>query len=163
MITQDHTFARMWPRISILILAVILFAGVPHLFAQYGTQEVSALGYGDDTCTADAPAGLRAGKFKKKTTTARLSWKKVEFSNCDSEKPASYDVAIYTLQGNLVKVYTDVKKTKLQIKSSDLTASKKFKFRVRAIAADDTATEWSNYRRFKVPARKALRHSLNQQ
>lgn len=157
--TQNQTAARLWPGVSIVILAAVLFAGVPQLFAN-DAHNVVTLGYGDATCTAKAPNGLRAGKFTKKSTTARLSWRKVGFSNCDAKKPASYEVSIYTLSGNLVKTVTGVKKNMLQITTSELNAGKPYKFRVRAIAVDDTATEWSTYRRFKVPARKALRHSL---
>lgn len=130
---------------TLFLSQLFLFA----IFIVVGTalQQLPARGYGYGECSAAAPSNLAV------TTTQHgrrlhFSWDAVTFTDCTDTAVDHYRLQIRYNDGTLIQSDDDVHKTYKNITRHTLRRNHAYKFRVRAVAADDTATSWSDYKLF---------------
>ncbi|MBI2415730.1 MAG: fibronectin type III domain-containing protein [Candidatus Kerfeldbacteria bacterium] len=128
---------------STIITIAILFGGVATQGLGYG------YGYGETSCTSDAPENLTV-TVPRDTTAVTFTWDAVEFSDCDQTEPSSYTVQVRTNGSALIEEYNNLTDTSLTLASTILNTNRAYKFRVRAVAVDDTHTSWSLYKAFRT-------------
>lgn len=119
---------------------------------QFGFPALS-YGYGYGTCTAERPNEL-AAEYVSDNERIQFSWSAVEFSDCSETEPAYYRLQVRKTDATLISEYTDITKLYKRISTEGLSTNKPYKFRVRAIATDDSQTEWSLYKSFRTLPKK---------
>lgn len=137
----------------VAMIALVAFFGlVSQTIGQFAV--FSGYGYGDDGCSGDAPKRLTISRAKnKKNITFR--WSKVTFENCASETPASYELEIKPVKGSAETVtVTGITANKYTMSVSALETNYGYQFHVRAVAVDDTKTDYSKYKTFRTVPRR---------
>lgn len=117
------------------------------------SQTHTAFGYGYGTCTAERPNEL-AAEYVSDNERIELSWAEVVFSDCADTAPASYKLQVRKTDATLVSEYSDITKLYKRISADNLKTNKPYKFRVRAVATDDSQTDWSLYKSFRTLPKK---------
>lgn len=133
-------------------ISIMLVGSVFAMTMQY-TGVAFGYGYGYGACTADRPNELSA-EYVNNDKRIQLNWAAVEFSDCDDTAAASYRVQVRQTDATLVSEYSDLTTTSKKISASALKTNKPYKFRVKATASDDSATEWSLYKSFRTLPKK---------
>lgn len=142
--------------ISILFTLVVLtLASI--MFSITDLAPAAGYGYG---CTGDRPNGLSVRLDTP--VQIRLQWNAVSFSNCSEDAADYYRLQIRRNDGGLVRSYDNIQKTHKVIGHGILRRNHAYKFRVRAVASDGSATDWSRYKLFRTvpkrPERLHVRH-----
>lgn len=138
--------------LSILLTGALTAAVVSATDSGYG------YGYGTTvtTCTGAAPSGITIQQRHTKRQVV-VDWDAATFTDCTQTTADHYVLDVRTNSGHVVKTYEAITRSKKTIPSRQLKWNYSYKVRVRAVAVDDTNTEWSDYHLFRSTP-KAVSH-----
>lgn len=143
---------------SYFFLPTLVIASAVSVLASAQTQVFSGYGYIID-CSVDAPDNLTA-TTDSSTQSITFSWDAAEFNDCDATAADHYRLQIRYNDGTLIREYNNINATEKTVALRTLQRNRSYKFHVRAVASDDTETEWSDYKLFRSTPRKPTHVSI---
>lgn len=137
-------------------LIALVSAGAVMTFAATALSQpgiVNGYGYGYGTCSAEKPSGLTA-TAQDKNRRLVLSWNAVTFADCATAVADRYQLQVRHNAGLLVQSYASIRRTEKTITLKALRRNHSYKFRVRAVAVDDSTSSWSNFKLFRTAPKR---------
>lgn len=136
-----------WTRPAALLAHAFLLG----LFVCTGVllRQLPARGYGYGACTAVAPADLVVTS-ENKGRQLHFSWSPTAFDECSATAADHYRFQIRLNNSTLILSDDSVQNPQKNVLRSTLRRNHVYKFRVKAVAADGTTTEWSDYKLFRT-------------
>ncbi len=128
-----------------LVVTGFILGSAPTVFSQFGITSENGYGYG--VC-GDAPTGVVSRYLHGKNAgKVALRWDEVE-SECEAELEY-YQVQLRKTNNQLLE-WWNTTSTRKRVVMDSLSSNQTYKWRVRAVYSDGTATDWSLYDQFRT-------------
>lgn len=130
-----------------LIVTGFILGTAPAVLSQFGVTSENGYGYGYGVC-ADTPTGVASRYLHGKNAgKIALRWNDIDDS-CSAELEY-YQIQLRKSNNQLVE-WWNVTSTRKRLVMNTLTSNQTYKWRVRAVYSDGTATDWSLYDQFRT-------------